>query len=105
MKNARPQTTEASALDKRHFTGTENPRHLRAIHSLMTRPMPREHLDRAAGCSNGPDLITALRKRGLEIPCERISDIDRDGKPIRRGVYHLSAQDRRRLGRWLSGRH
>jgi hypothetical protein len=66
--------------------------------------MPRESLDRAAGCSNGPELIAELRRRGLEIPCERVPDYDRDGKEVRRGVYHLSPRDRRLLSRWLSKR-
>lgn len=86
------------------FAGTENPRHLRTIDGLQRRPMPREHLDRAAGCSNGPELVAELRRRGLEIPCERVPDIDRDGRPIKRGVYHLSATDRRKLNRWLRQR-
>ena len=86
------------------FRGTQNPRHLRAIHALMTRPMPREHLDRAVGCSNSPDLIAELRRRGLDIPCTRIECVDRDGKPVRPGVYHLSNRDRRLLIRWQSSR-
>ena len=109
MKNARPQTSETSALDKRNsntskFSGTDNPRHLRAIHALLTRPMPREHLDRAAGCSNAPELVAELRRRGLEVPCERVSDTDRDGLPIKRGVYYFTEHDRRTINRWLSTR-
>lgn len=103
MKNARPQNTEASALDKRNFT-TDNPRHLRAIHALDTRPMPREHLDSAAGCSNSPELVAELRRRGLEIPCQRVADLDRDGLPIRRGVYYFTEGDRRTIRRWLATR-
>jgi len=82
------------------FAGTDNPRHLRAIHALNTRPMPREHLDRAVGCSNGPDLVAELRRRGLEVPCQRVSDTDRDGMPILRGVYHFTEKDRRKLAMW-----
>ena len=106
MENARPQTSETSAPDKAHSTSfqTDNPRHLRAIHALSTRPMPREHLDRAVGCSNAPELVAELRRRGLEIPCERVSDTDRDGLPIKRGVYYFTEQDRRKVNRWLSTR-
>lgn len=86
------------------FQGTDNPRHLRAIHALQTRPMPREHLDKAAGCSNGPELVAELRRRGLDVPCARVPDFDRDGRAIRRGVYYLTDQDRRKLTRWLSSR-
>ncbi|MDA8093792.1 MAG: hypothetical protein M0T84_07745 [Betaproteobacteria bacterium] len=66
--------------------------------------MPREHLDRAAGCSNGPDLVAELRRRGLEIPCMRVEDFDRDGERIRRGVYSLTERDRRKINRWLAQR-
>ena len=86
------------------FAGTENPRHLRAIHALLRRPMPREHLDRAAGCANGPELVAELRRRGLEVPCDRVPDFDRDGLPIRRGVYHLTERDRRTISKWLASR-
>lgn len=88
----------------RAFQGTANPRHLRAIAALRRRPMPREHLDRAAGCSNGPELVAELRRRGLEVPCERVPDFDRDGRPIKRGVYHFTDGDRRRILRWLAKR-
>jgi hypothetical protein len=105
MKNARPKTTETSALNKRNFntakfSGTDNPRHLRAIHALLTRPMPREHLDQHVGCSNSPELIAELRRRGLDVPCERVPDTDRDGKPIKRGVYAFDRNDRRKIASW-----
>ena len=83
---------------------TENPRHLRALHALMTRPMPRENLDRAVGCSNSPELVAELRRRGLDVPCDRVEAIDRDGLPCKPGVYHLTEQDFRKLNRWLSAR-
>ena len=54
------------------FNGTDNPRYLRAIHALLVRPVPREQLDRVAGCSNGPALVAALRDLGLGkdgLPC------------------------------------
>ena len=108
MKNARPQTTEASALDKRNsngkFFGTDNPRHMRALHSLLTRPMPRKSLDSAVGCSNGPELVAELRRRGLELPCTRVEALDRDGRPCKPGVYHLTTTDRRKVNRWLANR-
>ena len=74
---------------------TKNPRHLRALQSLLRRPMPREHLDREVGCSNSPELVAELRRRGLDVPCTRVRDLDRDGMEIRRGVYHLTHRDRR----------
>lgn len=86
------------------FTGTDNPRHLRAIQALMTRPQRREHLDMIAGCSNTPELIAELRRRGLDVPCERVPDLDRDGRPIKRGVYHLLKSDRHKVNAWLRKR-
>ena len=103
MKTPPNQQAFESAPSKRNFT-TDNPRHLRAIHALDTRPMPREHLDSAAGCSNSPELVAELRRRGLEIPCQRVADLDRDGLPIRRGVYYFTEGDRRTIRRWLATR-
>lgn len=64
--------------------------------------MPREHIDREAGCSNGPDLIAELRSRGLSLPCDRTLVIDRDGREVKRGIYRLTATDRRKLHQWLA---
>jgi len=86
------------------FAGTDNPRHHRAIAALLRRPMPRESLDKEVGCSNGPDLIAELRRRGLETPCERIKFIDRDGNLCRPGVYHFTDFDRRKIYRWMATR-
>ena len=86
------------------FIGTDNPRHLRVIQALMTRPLPREQLDRVAGASNGPELVAELRRRGLEVPCERTKKKDRDMFDCWPGVYHFTRQDRRRVNRWLTTR-
>lgn len=107
MKNAPVQTTNEGVADttnsntRNEFVGTANPRHLRAIQALMTRPQRRKHLDSIAGCSNTPELIAELRRRGLDVPCERVPDLDRDGKPIRRGVYFLLSGDRRKINAWI----
>ena len=101
-----PDTPKAvsSARNRPKFTGTDNPRHLRAIAALLRRPMPREALDRAAGASNGPELVAELRRRGLEVPCERIQFVDKDGYPCRPGVYSLTRADRRKVYQWQSKR-
>ena len=85
-----------------YFTGTDNPRQLRIIPALMARPRRREDVDSIAGCSNGPELIAELRRRGLDIPCKRITFIDRDGYPCRPGIYSLTASDRRKIYTWLA---
>ena len=60
MKTPEPSKENPSAPNKREFTGTDNPRHLRAIAALLRRPLPRENLDTVAGCSNGPELVAEL---------------------------------------------
>lgn len=92
------------ATHQQKFTGTNNPRELRLIHGLKIRPMPREHLDKFVGCSNGPDLVFRMRQKGLEIPCLKIDAIDRDGKPCRPGVFYLTDADRTKINRWLASR-
>ena len=87
-----------------HFTGTDNPRHLRVIQALMTRPLPRQQLDSVAGASNGPDLVAELRRRGLELPCTRTKKIDRDGFDVLPGIYHFTQQDRRLINSWKNKR-
>lgn len=95
---------EKPANHSTRFDGTENPRHLRALGALMKGPQPRQTLDRIAGCSNAPDLVAELRRRGLDAPCTRIEALDRDGQPCRPGVYSLTPADRRKLNHWLSRR-
>ena len=45
-------------------------------------------------------MISDIRKRGLEIKCERIEFIDRDGRKCRPGVYHLTDKGRRAFWAW-----
>lgn len=104
MKTPDPTKAESSAPSKREFTGTDNPRHLRAIHALLVSPQPREAIDNRAGCSNGPELVAELRRRGLEIPCERTPCIDRDGQEVKRGIYYLTDGDKRRVRKWKAKR-
>ena len=106
MKNARPPEREPSAREQGDsksapsFIGTDNPRHLRVLQAVSVRPIPREQLDALAGCSNGPDLIAELRRRGLQMPCTRTKRKDRDLFDCWPGVYHLTDQDRRKLNAW-----
>jgi hypothetical protein len=86
------------------FTGTENLHHLRVIQALMTRPMPREQLDRVAGASNGPELIAELRRRWLEVPRTRTKKKDSDFFDCWPGVYSLTQQDRRKILDWKNKR-
>ncbi len=86
------------------FLGTVNKRHLRAIQALLVSPQPREAIDTRAGCSNGPELVAELRRRGLEIPCQRTPCIDRDGHEVLRGIYYLTDKDKRLIRMWKQAR-
>jgi len=97
MKRPPETSGQGGGRGKRDQFYTDNPRHLRALAALLTRPQPREALDRAAGCSNAPDLVAELRRRGLSVPCDRAPVIDRDGNEVQRGIYHLTASDRRKV--------
>lgn len=103
-KNRPTNNNQPSANQRSKFTGTKNPRHLRALTVLQHRPMPREELDHFTGCSNSPALIASLRAKGLALPCVRVPYIDRDGREVRRGVYRLTTTDRRKVARWLNAR-
>ena len=106
MKNARPSNAKTSAPEHgdskspAEFLGTDNPRHLRVIQAATVRPIPREEIDRVAGCSNGPELVAELRRRGLDMPCTRTKKIDRDMFECFPGVYHFTQADRRKLLAW-----
>lgn len=102
MKKRPDQQSQPKRPENAQFNGTDNPRHLRIIAALFRRSMLREHIDREAGCSNGPELIAELRRRGLELPCTRIEALDRDGRPCKPGVYHFTSTDRRKVRRWQS---
>jgi hypothetical protein len=98
-----PEPAEHSTSPAR-FSGTANPRHLRVITSLMIRPRRREEIDSIAGASNGPELMAELRRRGLRAKCRRTPGIDRDGYPIKFGVYEFDDDDRRAINAWLRAR-
>jgi hypothetical protein len=98
-----PEPAEHSTSAAR-FSGTDNPRHLRVISSLMIRPRKREEVDNIAGASNGPELMAELRRRGLRAKCRRTPGIDRDGHPIKFGVYEFDDDDRRAINAWLRAR-
>jgi hypothetical protein len=105
MKTPSNQTASESAPNKANLTtivfrGTQNPRFLRALRALREGEKRREQLDVIAGCSNGPQLVAELRRLGLEVPCKFVDGIDRDGRPIKRGVYWLTEEDRKKLDEW-----
>lgn len=79
------------------------PREIRALMCLIRRPHYREELDKNAGCSNGPELVGQLRRKGLAIKCKRVTKLDRDGRECRPGLYSLSADAALMAKEWLGG--
>jgi hypothetical protein len=71
------------------------PRQRRVLMALLSGPCRREDLDRLAGASNSPDVVRQLRVRwGLDLPCDLLRGLDRDGRRVVYGVYGLSSADR-----------
>lgn len=82
----------------------KSPRHLRALGALLSRGLlSREELDRIAGCSNFPGIAFSLRGKGFDLPCERETRVDRDGRTCRPGFYRLSPTDRAKARELLKG--
>ncbi len=71
---------------------------------MMIRPRKREEVDIIAGASNGPELVAELRRRGLHAQCHRTPGIDRDGFPIKFGVYEFDDDDRHAVTAWMRKR-
>lgn len=86
------------------FLGTANPRYMRILTALLTRPRTREDIDSIAGASNGPAAIAALRALGLSdcLPCAKTPTFDRDGKEVKRGVYYLTPKGKRLVWAWVA---
>lgn len=69
------------------------PRQLRVAHALLVAGESwtwREDIDRIAGASNGPAVIQALRRKGIEIDIWTAERTDRDGKSCKPGQYRLT---------------
>lgn len=78
-----------------------NPRQTRTLRALMNNSQMRKNIDQIAGCSNSPELISQLRHKGLEIPCERVERFDRDGNACWPGLYQLTPEDKAIVRDWL----
>ena len=76
---------------------TFTPRQRRTLVALWDGPLMREAVDRIAGCSNGPQLISYLKAKGVDIQCELVHSLDRDGKPSKPGRYSLTDRGRAKL--------
>jgi hypothetical protein len=78
-----------------------SPREKRAVNALFNRPIMREDLDNIAGCSNGPELVAGLRRKGLSVPCDRVERFDKDGNACYPGQYSFTAEDKQIVRNWL----
>jgi hypothetical protein len=70
-----------------------SPRRVRVLEALHARRswIFREEIDRIAGSSNGPDVVSQLRHRhGVEIDMQMVPRIDRDGRACEVGQYKLT---------------
>jgi hypothetical protein len=73
----------------------KSPRQIRTLRALLAGSIRRERLDQVAGASNSPDVVAALRDRGLRIACNISNPVtDRDGRKAYPGVYTLNPDDR-----------
>jgi hypothetical protein len=80
----------------------KNPRRVRILKALLTRPHMREELDKVAGASNVPDIMMRIgRELRIEFKCEHVDSIDRDGLPCRPGLYSLTEEGREEAFKWL----
>ncbi|AEF99448.1 hypothetical protein Metme_1012 [Methylomonas methanica MC09] len=79
-----------------------SPRQKRVINTLSNHPIMRESLDAIAGCSNGPELVAGLRRKGLSIPCERVERYDKDGNACYPGLYSFTQEDKQIVRDWMT---
>jgi len=96
LKQTKPQQGN-SITSQMH----KNPRWIRAINILFRGEISRIKLDDVIGCTNSPEVIRQLRKRGFECPCRRCAGIDRDGKKCTYGIYFFTDLDRQLASEWL----
>ena len=80
-------------------------REKRAVTALLNTPVMRENLDTIAGCSNSPDLVAGLRRKGLIVPCERVERFDKDGNSCYPGRYSFMPDDKILALELLGGNH
>lgn len=85
MKKKTPATT-AKRL--------HSPRQYRALEELMAGPRTVRQLFNSVGCNGVPQLIAALREKGLQIDTAEHEGRDRDGNHVRFGVYVLADESR-----------
>lgn len=79
-----------------------NPRQLRVLKALAKEATSRRDLDAIAGALNSPELVSQLRKRGLDIKCNKTPMLDRDGRTVYAGIYYFEEESRQAVKLALS---
>jgi len=74
------------------------PRAFRLMLALLQGPRTREECDALAPASNSPNVIMGLRRRlKLELPCDRVSFVTKDGESSWYGRYHATPDDKAKI--------
>lgn len=79
-----------------------SPRQYRALRELMSGPRTVRQLFDSTGCNGVPQLVSSLRRKGLQIDTEERTGSDRDDRPTTYCVYVLHEDSRRLAFRLLA---
>lgn len=61
----------------------------------------RNEITARCGPTNVSDTVEKMkRKTGLEVPCQRLPVLDRDGKTVQAGFWWLTEDDRQAIRGW-----
>lgn len=79
------------------------PRGFRLMLALLNAPRSREECDRLAPASNSPNVVMGLRRKlKLELPCERVPFVTKDGAASWYGRYHATPADKAKIRQILA---
>ncbi|MBC7435072.1 MAG: hypothetical protein H7332_03265 [Bdellovibrionales bacterium] len=99
MDQLNPATTEAS--DQSYRAPKLTPKQIRVCQAFMRmKPIWREQVDQISGASNGPEIMSQLKRKGLQWTCAKQRKIDRDGNPCEPGLYTVTPEGIATLRRW-----
>lgn len=74
----------------------------RLMLALLNAPRSREECDRIAPASNSPEYIARLRRSlGLELPCEHVPFVTKDGVSSWYGRYYATTDDKAKIREFL----
>ena len=104
-KKAAPMTDAAAINVKTNSTPIRIacPYERRLLAALILRPQSRRELDDAIGTTNSAEYVRRFRRRGLRIITTRAYGLNRDGRQIWWGIYHILRGDRGRVLDALDG--